>query len=162
MKLHQSIFLTGILLFLISQVSIAQESINTAGGNVTSSGGSVSYSIGQVFYQNSTGTNGSVSEGVQQPYEISIITQIEDAHTIQLLVSAYPNPTTDYLILDINESEYKNMCVQLYDMNGKLLQSQNLTESKTQINMRNYPPASYFVRVISENKSVKEFKVIKQ
>lgn len=162
MKLHQSIFLAGILFFLVAQVSVAQESINTAGGNVISSGGSVSYSIGQVFYQTSNGANGSVSEGVQQPYEISIITQIEDAKSIHLLVSAYPNPATDYLILDINESEYKNMCFQLYDMNGKLLQSQNLTESKTQINMSNYPPASYFVRVVSGNISVKEFKIIKQ
>ena len=160
-------FLFCILTLSILSISglHAQESINSAGGNVTSSGGSVSYSVGQVFYQTSIGANGSVSEGVQQPYEISVVTSIEEAKGINLSFTAYPNPTTDYLTLSVDNSVKINMSklsYQLYDMNGKLLHSQKLTESKTQINMCNYTPASYFVRVLSGDKCVKEFKIIKQ
>ncbi|NLF43456.1 MAG: T9SS C-terminal target domain-containing protein, partial [Bacteroidales bacterium] len=48
----------------------AQNSINTSGGNASSTDGNMSYSVGQVFYNTSQGTNGSIIEGVQQPYEI--------------------------------------------------------------------------------------------
>jgi hypothetical protein len=73
----------------------AQESVNTAGGNASGSGGSVSYSVGQIVYTTNTGDNGTVAQGVQQAYEISAVTGIEEANNISLIVSAYPNPTTD-------------------------------------------------------------------
>jgi hypothetical protein len=43
-----------------------------AGGEATGSGGSVSYSVGQVVYTTNTGINGSVAQGVQQPYEFQM------------------------------------------------------------------------------------------
>ena len=55
-------------------VATAQESVSASGGEASGSGGSVSYSVGQLFYRIHTGTTGSVAEGVQQPYEISVIT----------------------------------------------------------------------------------------
>ena len=84
--------------FFLSTVS-AQESVNATGGDASGSGGSASYSVGQVVYTTNVGTNGSVSQGVQQPYEISVVTAIEEAKGINLTVTAYPNPTTDYLSL---------------------------------------------------------------
>ncbi|MGD0341661.1 MAG: hypothetical protein ABSA76_08155, partial [Bacteroidales bacterium] len=60
----------------------AQSTITTSGGNASGSGGSASYTIGQVVYSTITGTNGSSAQGVQQPYEISIITGIAEAKDI--------------------------------------------------------------------------------
>jgi len=139
----------------------AQESVNATSGNASSSGGSVSYSVGQVVYTTNTGTNCSVAQGVQQPYEISIVTGIEEAEGINLTVSAYPNPTTDYLTLRIDEFDISNLSFQLYDMNGKLLQNEKITGNQTSIVMSNLVPATYFVKVIQENKEVKTFKIIK-
>lgn len=53
--------------------SQAQESLNTTGNNDSNNNGSVSYSVGQITYQTNTGTNGSIIEGVQQPYKISVV-----------------------------------------------------------------------------------------
>jgi hypothetical protein len=146
--------------FSLSTVS-AQESVNATGGNASGSGGSASYSVGQVVYTTNTGTNGSVSQGVQQPYVISVVTGIEEAKVINLSVSAYPNPTTDYLTLSIGEFEISNLSYQLYDMNGKLLQSEKISGNQTSIVMSNLVPSSYFVKVIQGNKEVKTFKIIK-
>jgi hypothetical protein len=152
-------------IFFLSTVS-AQESINATGGNASGSGGSVSYSIGQVFYQTHTGTNGTVTQGVQQAYIISNETGFDDIHGINLSVSAYPNPTSDYLTLSIDD-DVKTMHAlsqshyQLYDMNGKLLQTKELTGTETQIDMSSYVPSTYFVRVVAGHQSVKEFKIIK-
>jgi len=51
------------------QISNAQQSINASGKDVSGSRGVVSYLVGQVIYQTHTETNGSVAEGVQQPYK---------------------------------------------------------------------------------------------
>lgn len=139
----------------------AQESVNTAGGNASGSGGSVSYSVGQVFYTTNTGTNGSVAQGVQQPYEISVVTAIEQAKCINLSVSVYPNPTTDYLTLFIGEFECSNLFYQLYDINGRLLHNGKISGTQTTIVMSNYVSGNYFVKVIQGSKELKTFKIIK-
>ena len=71
-----------------------------------------------------------MAQGVQQPFEISIVTGIEEAKGINLSVSAYPNPTTDYLTLSIDEFEISNLSYQLYDMNGKLYKMKKLQATK--------------------------------
>jgi hypothetical protein len=147
-------------MFSISTVS-AQESVNATGGNASGSGGSASYSVGQVVYTTNTGTNGSVAQGVQQAYEISVVSAIEEIKGINLTISAYPNPTTDYLTLSIGEFEISNLSYQLYDMNGKLLQNEKITSDHTSIVMSNLVPATYFVKVTEGNKEIKTFKIIK-
>jgi hypothetical protein len=157
--------------FSLSTVS-AQESVNATGGNALGSGGSASYSVGQVAYQTHTGTSGSVAEGVQQPYEISVVTSIEEANDIKLSITAYPNPTTDYLELKVESEKLNDLSYQLFDMNGKLLQSEMIIGSQTSIVMSNLVPATYFVKVyalgrndrtgvIQGNKEIKTFKIIK-
>jgi len=105
-----------------------------------------------------------VAQGVQQPFEISVVTAIEEAKGINLSVTAYPNPTTDFLQLKVDASttlSIQSMSYQLYDMNGKLLQSEKITGNQTSIVMSNLVPANYFVKVIQANKEVKTFKIIK-
>ncbi len=139
----------------------AQESGNATGGNAIGSDGSVSFSVGQVVYTTYTGINGSVAEGVQQPYEISVVTAIEEAKGIKLSVKAFPNPTTDYLTLEVKEFELSALQFHLYDTRGKLLQNEKITGTQTSIVMSNFLPATYFVKVSQGNKELKTFKIIK-
>jgi hypothetical protein len=46
-------------------------------------------------------------------------------------------------------------------MSRKLLQTKKLTGTETQIDMSAYARSTFFVRVISNNQLIKEFKVIK-
>ena len=159
---HKRLKLSAVLLLGLGLTGLqAQTSVNATDGDVSGSGGSVSYSVGQVVYTTHTGTSGSVAEGVQQPYEISVVTGLEEAQSINLSVTAYPNPTTDYLTLRIDEFEISNLSFQLYDMNGKLLQNEKITGNQTSIVMSNLVPATYFVKVIQGNKEFKTFKIIK-
>jgi len=164
---HKQLKLSVILLLVLGFTGLqAQESVNATGGNASGNGGSASYSVGQVVYTTNLGTNGSVAQGVQQPFEISVVTGIEEAKEISLTVTAYPNPTTDYLTLRINDNVQTNhdlsqLSFQLYDMNGKLLQNEKITENETSIAMNCLVPATYFVKVIQGNKELKTFKIIK-
>lgn len=72
---HKRLKLSAVLLLGLGLTGLqAQTSVNATDGDVSGSGGSVSYSVGQVVYTTHTGTSGSVAEGVQQPYEISVVT----------------------------------------------------------------------------------------
>ena len=154
--------LSALFLFGFALNSIqAQQAIPAAGGNASGSGGSVSYSVGQIVYTTNAGTNGSVAQGVQQPFEISVVTGIEQANGISLQCSAYPNPATDYVKLKIENYQFENFTYQLYDFNGKILENKKLVESETSIFMGNYAPAIYFLKVIQSDKGIKTFKIIK-
>lgn len=139
----------------------AQESINATGGNASGSGGLVSYSVGQVVYQAHTGTNGSVMPGVQQPFEIWVITGLEEATGISLSISVYPNPSKEHLALVVKDLNISNLFFQLYDMQEKLMQSKKIVDNQTTIDMSNLVPAIYFVTIIQGSKKVKTFKIIK-
>ena len=137
----------------------AQVSMNAAGGNATGDGGSVSFSVGQTAFSANVGSNGSVTQGVQQPYEISVLSLAEQAENISL--SVYPNPSTDYLYLTTSD-EISGLSYQLFDMNGRLLKSEKITENQTNIDMQGLVSATYFVTVNQGNKTVKSFKIIKK
>ena len=160
---HKRLKICAVLLLGLGLTGLqAQESVNATGGSASGSGGSASYSVGQVAYQTHTGTNGSVAEGVQQPYEISVVSAIEQAIGINLSVSAYPNPTTENLMLIIDLSDLSNFLYQLYDLNGKILQNGKITSDRTIIEISAFEPATYFLKVTQDNKEVKTFKIIKQ
>ena len=160
---HKRLKLSAILLLGLGLTGLqAQTSVNATGGNASGIGGSASYSVGQLAYTTNTGTNGSVSEGVQQPFEISVVTGIEEAKDIFLNVSAYPNPTTDYLELKVENLQLSELSYKLYDISGKVYQNKEIGNSITKIEMQNLPQGIYFIKVIdTKNKKVQSFKIIK-
>jgi len=145
---------------LLASFALTQESANSSGGDVTGSGGTVAYSIGQVVYTTHTGSNGSVAQGVQHAYEIYTLVIKETEMNISL--TAFPNPTTDHLILEIRDYKSEKVSYQLCNLQGKLISEEQITAKQTQINMSALPIATYFVNVINQDhKKVQTFKIIK-
>jgi hypothetical protein len=153
-----------ILVLLLSGISLcpllAQTSINGGGGNATGSAGNVSYTIGQTFYTTQSTTTTSSTQGVQQPYEISITSGLKET-LISLNLSVYPNPTTDELTLKLDKTNVSGWSYQLLDAAGKLVKKQQITGKEEKIIMANLAAAQYFLRVLDGNKEVKTFKIIK-
>lgn len=156
------VMLCALLLLSLGLTGLrAQEAIPAAGGNAAGSGGAVSYSVGQVVYTISTGTTGLVEQGVQQPYTITVATGLAEAGGITLQCSAYPNPTTDFVMLSIENFGTENWSYQLNDMNGKLLVNKPVEGSETRIDMRRLVIATYFLKIFQSHKEIKTFKIIK-
>ncbi len=140
----------------------AQESIVATGGTASGNGGAVSYSLGQMVYTSHTGTNGYVAQGVQQPFEISIVFGVEDEAGINLSFTAYPNPISDYLILSIDDFDISYLSYELYDLKGNFLRNEKITSNQTNIVTGNLVSATYFVTIFRGNKKLKTFKIIKR
>jgi hypothetical protein len=159
---QKNILIIIITVFSFNIVALkGQETIATSAGNFTGSGGSVSYTIGQVAYSSLSGTNGSVVQGVQQPYEISVVTAVEETEEITLNWIVYPNPTSNTIKLSVESPDFDNMSYRLFDNNGKLIQDVKVESEETEISMYNLVPSIYFLRVIKNKKELKTFKIIK-
>ena len=145
-------------LFVAVMGTKAQEAVSTAGGETSGSTGTASYTIGQVFYTTHDVINGSVEQGVQQPYEISTTVGINET-TINLELSIYPNPTANYLTLQVEKPQ--GLTYQLYDLRGKVIERKVVKNTSTIISLEGQPTATYFLKVVKNNQVIKMFKIIK-
>ena len=152
-----------VLLLGLGLTAQAQQAIAATGGVASGSGGNVAYSVGQIVYATNTGNTSSESQGVQQPYEISIVLGI-DNHSINLELTAYPNPTVNFLTVNVGASTAlsdKLLNFQLYDISGKLIESRKIMSRTETIAMENLPASTYLLKVSNNNKEVKTFKIMK-
>src|SRR5689334_14951532 len=94
----KALFLIICLLCIEFSGMNAQSNTVASGGDAKGSGGSSSYSVGQVNYATNSGGSKIITEGIQQPYEILVVTGIEKTD-IDLSAAVYPNPATDFIIL---------------------------------------------------------------
>jgi len=147
------------LLLGISSLN-AQEAIITSGGNADGNGGSSSYTVGNFAYRIYSSTNGSITEGVQQPYEISTILG-GDVTKIALSVKAFPNPTINNLTLSITGKSKQKLSYRLFNVQAQLLQTNQLVGENAIINMQYLASGVYMLNVYAENRLLKIFKIIK-
>lgn len=148
------------LLLGLTQVN-AQEAVVTSGGNASGTNGNVSYSVGQIVYTTNTGTTGSVAQGVQQPFEIQTVLGAENFN-INLQLAVYPNPTTNWLQLEVKNTDFTNLSYQLFDLNGRMILNQKITTETSTISMEQLQAAIFLLKVVNNNKEVKTFKIIKK
>ncbi len=146
-------------LLMISKLN-AQEAIITSGGTINNGDVSLSYTIGSFAYKTYSNANGSITEGVQQPYEISTVLGIE-LEEIKLKLKAFPNPTIENLTLSVGSYISQDLSYKLYNIQGKFIQQQDLETKKTVISMLNLPSGPYLLSVYGKNRLIKIFKIIK-
>ncbi len=146
-------------------VGYAQQLPVAAGGNNSGIGGSVSYSVGQVFYETNGGAGGFEYQGIQQAYEIfSVIITGKKENKINLSIASYPNPATDFLVLDMGNLDVtaSMYAYSIYDIKGQTLLSGKIVASKTELNVGNFPVAAYFLKVTEKNNLIGSFTIIKK
>ncbi len=148
--------------FICFMGTFAQQTLPSSGGKATGSGGTVTYTVGQMAYKVQTGAQTSLTEGVQQPYEISEVSGIETSANIHLNFTSYPNPVDDYVTVEIQNYPFNHLHFIIYDSNGKLLIRRKATGTTTQINTNDLMPAVYFLEVLDQDQSIKKFKIIKK
>lgn len=142
------------------QLTSAQSGIVPSGGDGSGTKGSVSYSVGQQAYRNFSSVSGSVAEGVQHPYEISIISATEDA-LFTCGISVFPNPSTDVLILNFTDLPDGQISYSLYDLTGKICRNENVVEAATSIDMRELAASVYFLAIYMNERVAMTFKINK-
>ncbi len=158
-KTHFAVLLSG---FLTGNVfTMNAQSGNVASGNDASGiNGTVNSSVGQIDYTTKSSSAGSVAEGIQQPYEIFIITGIEEKE-ITLNISVYPNPTSETISLDLGSIDFEKMTYALFNLEGSLISQNFLIKKQTDIPLSGKAAGTYFIKVFNNKNEIKVFKIIK-
>ena len=124
------------------------------GGLRLNSNGDVFISC-QVAKPSMTGTTGAIFKVPKEAFD-----GIEEAHDAGFVVAmAYPNPGKNVLNI---RTALQNARVEVYDMNGKLIHSQALTENATGIDATDWAEGVYVWKVIVDGKEAEVGKWIKE
>ena len=149
-----SLILFGNLCFY----SFSQQNTTVSGGNASGTGGSASYSVGQVDYVNSSGSSGTIHQGVQQVYEVNDVSGITEFSS--LITAVFPNPTSGILSLEVNETG-KEIQYELVDLTGRILTSSNILTTQTTIDLTSFASGEYLLNISSQSTLVKTLKIVK-
>lgn len=85
------------------------------------------------------------------------------AHLEGFNFSLYPNPVNNELMLNSSKTEIGNLKIKIYNIEGKLLNSQNLEiEKQASINVSTLSSGIYFLNIENENGNVVVKKFIKE
>jgi hypothetical protein len=139
----------------------AQEAISSSGGNTTGAGGSLSFTIGQTDYISVEQGAIMINQGVQQPFEIVTLSG-EEFNEIKLTASVYPNPTTNQLVISLQNYDYSKLSYHLVDIRGRSILEGKINGTETILNMLPYATSTYLLKLTSNNKEIKTFKIIKR
>ncbi|MFM2207810.1 MAG: hypothetical protein RL213_1785 [Bacteroidota bacterium] len=154
--MRNSLLLIGMLGALASE---GQQATTTSGGNASGQGGTVSYTVGEVAASFSSGSNGQVAAGVQQPYLIqSVGIRPLPNH---FLTDVYPNPTTSDLTLTVSDFQSNRLSCKVIDALGQTVLNRELEGPQTLLQTGHLPASVYYVQVLEGDRIVRSFRVVK-
>jgi hypothetical protein len=142
---------------------IKQEVIASAGGfNVASDNSiSISWTLGETIIPTFTSQDGSliITHGFQQKL---IVTTIEDNILDPVMVSVFPNPTSEMINIGFDTPTDGEISISLLNTQGKLVKTGKIEPATTQkeINMQDLPAGIYYLR-LTKGKLVNVYKVVK-
>ena len=148
------------LIFFSVFKTLAQQATVVSGGNATSTSGSISYSVGQVNFRFSLSETNSINQGLQQPLEISTL-ETDNFQDINLFMTISPNPTVNTITLKVDTNYLDSLHLNLFDLNGKQILCQKISNTETLIDLQNLVAATYLLKINDTLKTIKTFKIIK-
>jgi hypothetical protein len=143
-----------------SLLAMAQQGTVATGGDATGSGGSLSLSAGQAVWTTADGQGGTVQQGVQQPYLV-IPTSLQPGPDGQLLLTAYPNPSSDQLSIHANTVLSPLAEALLFTAEGKLVLRKVLDGTDTTLDLKPLAAGTYLLEVQDGERPLGKFNVIK-
>tara|TARA_B110000003_G_scaffold77001_1_gene78599 strand:- start:157 stop:651 length:495 start_codon:yes stop_codon:yes gene_type:complete len=158
-----------IILLCLPLFSLGQSSPHLLRSTISNTGSSVE-TINKNLVQQSVGQSSPmglqqtskhiVRQGFIQPTQLKLM--LAASNPADLLVSVYPNPTTDKITLAFNELVTGKVILSIYDQMGKLVIQENREgQAELSYSLANLAVGNYFIKV---NTATKEYvtQILKQ
>lgn len=150
-------------LYAIEAQQITPQVIASSGGYTQNGGYSVSWTLGEPVIATATNSGTTLTQGFQQPsYDVVAIT----TQTIQDFdVNVFPNPATDYIVIDWTTDKDNTLYITLFDLAGKKISEQTCESSqdKISVNMSQLASSNYLLEVRDKNyQYTKIFRIAKK
>lgn len=139
----------AVLPFLGMAQSITPEVIASAGDHYDNGTVQLSWTLGEVMIDTYDNGTNILTQGFHQT-ELAV-TSVEE-NLADIRVNLYPNPTSEFLNVALGNNR-KDIHLQLFDMNGKLIHKDviNAYETKYVLPMQSVATGKYLVQMQSED-----------
>ncbi len=128
---------------LLFSQSLSPEVISSSGTSMTDGTTTLEWTLGEPVTATLDNTQNILSEGFHQTN--ILVTNISNAAVVEGLI-VFPNPTVNIVNIQFS-SDQKNTIVELYSVEGKLLEKHAVNSRNLELNLSAYPAGSYFLRV---------------
>lgn len=161
------LLLAGLIMSLTSYAQeINPETISSAGAKMEQANGSITFTVGELIVQSFVDVNGNVlgngyTSGAASSTQVLTVTEVPDDY---MHVSIFPNPTTDLVQIKIENSKIDVFSIRICDAQGKIIQDEKYqsVNATIGINTSTWQNGNYQVSLISENKTIGTYSIIKQ
>ncbi len=161
------LFFVSIILGLSFNVSAQYNNhslVSTAGDYFEAENISISWSIGEIATETLSGSNVILTQGFQQ----SLLTPTgieENSIIIDASFIIYPNPAVNQINIKLYEygssNSYPNQ-YSMYNTQGKILLSEEISSSLTIVDLQNLQEGVYFLHLLNVNSNFNETVVIQK
>lgn len=131
-------------------------SINAGGGVAVGLQGNYSYSIGQIFATQTFKKEDQIDLGVQQGTDA-----FKASGNESVTLKVYPNPVIDLMRLSVNSSSFENLNYQIFNLEGKLMATNNINDIVTEIELNFLSEGIYILLLRNNNEFITSIKFIK-
>lgn len=149
MRKYLIIFLLLSTYSFVNAQSIERSVVSSGGSSFTNSNYAIDWTIGEMAVSTSSTGNSMLTQGFHQYYAGP--SNAKDVAAVPGLKS-FPNPTNNSVSFTL-ENKSCQALINLYDMNGKLLLSENWnTAAALSVDLSNYASGMYQFQIIIEGK----------
>ncbi|MEO0898155.1 MAG: T9SS type A sorting domain-containing protein [Bacteroidota bacterium] len=154
------VLITSLLMALSTSVVCAQhltpEVVASAGESFETQWVSLDWTLGEIMTETFDGTL-ILTQGFQQPEDraTSIEAPLADLGDIKV----FPNPTRDAFFIEMEHG--KSMAISLFDMSGRIVHQQRISESQTEINLSSLSRGIYILRMADGKNAVRSMRIEK-
>lgn len=153
------LFLIFFSLSMQAQVSLQNDVVSSGGASSSSTNLQIDYTVGEPVIETVSSTNLTLTQGFHQPG--LTITSIDEPEVLGD-ISVYPNPTDEFINIDIPVYYTGNFSVTLADASGRIIVQQEYSSGISTIEMQNIATGTYFLQIISNDlQQKKNLKILK-
>ena len=132
------------LFCLLVSLGFSQESVVISGGEISGPGGSMSISIGQTFYQTNNDAIYSEVQGVQQPFEFSIVSSTDIQNKLKN-IDTYPILASQYITILNDDYSLEKIKFEIFNLRGQKVKEGELIGPKQIIQITDIKVGNYFI-----------------
>ncbi len=139
--------------------SLSPQVISSAGTSFINGASQLDWTLGETVTSVLSNSGGILSQGFHQPN--LLVTAIDNV-TTNYSITIFPNPTVDFLQIQIQNLLNEVIIVDLYNVQGKLLQTQQINSTADlKINLGDYSAGTYTLSLKDHSEKNKSYQIIK-
>lgn len=131
--------------------------ISSTGASIMGDSGALYLSIGEPMNTEISGGEIMISQGFLQ---VSISETTATEYILEEEINVFPNPTSADLIIDMPDMDGKYY-YQLFDLLGSDIRKEELSKSRTSLDLNFLEAGTYFLKINKGSESSKTLKIVK-